>query len=87
LAPVIGFLHGQLPPGGLMSYGTDVNESYRIVGVYAGRILKCDKPADLPVQQVTKLQMTINLKTANGLTNPGETPNHNDAGRMYKKGS
>jgi hypothetical protein len=50
-------------------------------------MLKCDKPADLPVQQVTKLQMTINLKTANGLTNPGETPNHNDAGRMYKKGS
>jgi hypothetical protein len=50
--------------------GYDWTDRYpAIVGVYAGRILKYDKPADLPVQQVTKLQMTINLKTANGLTN------------------
>jgi putative tryptophan/tyrosine transport system substrate-binding protein len=72
LVPVIFEYRRFVAAGGLASYGGNILESYRLAGVYTGRILKGDKPADLPVQQSTKIELFINLKTAKtlGITVP-----------------
>jgi putative ABC transport system substrate-binding protein len=53
--------------GDLLSYGADIAESYRLAGIYTGRILKSDKPADLPVHRAAKVELIINLKAAKAL--------------------
>jgi ABC-type uncharacterized transport system substrate-binding protein len=64
----VAFQHREFAAaGGLLSYGSDITESYRLTGIYTGRILKGDKPAELPVQQATKVELYINLKTAKTL--------------------
>jgi|SRR4029453_11644266 ABC-type uncharacterized transport system substrate-binding protein len=65
--PVVYQYHPFVKAGGLLSYGSDETEYYRLVGIQAGKILKGEKPADLPVMQSTKVELMINLKTAKAL--------------------
>ena len=70
--PIVYQYHQFVKAGGLLSYGSDESEYYRLVGLQAGKILRGEKPANLPVMQSTKVELLINLKTAKvlGITVP-----------------
>jgi putative ABC transport system substrate-binding protein len=59
--------HVPVREGGLISYGGDLDDSLRLVGNYAARILRGEKPADMPVQQMTRTKLVLNLKTAKAM--------------------
>ena len=65
--PAVFYLREFADDGGLMAYGNKLPELYRLVGLYVGRILKGEKPAELPVQQSASFELVINLKTAKSL--------------------